>query len=69
MKQVPGASPETVIDEQAMFAAVNALELHRWREAAELPFRKFGATGRTLLIGLGRSARRESTILRGLRPI
>jgi tetratricopeptide (TPR) repeat protein len=33
---VPGARAEAVADHQAMFAARNAMELHRWREAASL---------------------------------
>lgn len=35
-KLVPGAKPENIANHQAMFAAVNAIELHRWKEAASL---------------------------------
>src|SRR5277367_1163231 len=35
-KLVPGAKPENIANHQAMFAAVNAVELHRWKEAASL---------------------------------
>lgn len=35
-KSVPGAKPEDIADHQATFAAVNAIELHRWKEAASL---------------------------------
>ena len=35
-KNVPGAKPENIANHQAMFAAVNAIELHRWKEAASL---------------------------------
>jgi hypothetical protein len=35
-KLVPGAKPESIANHQAMFAAVNAIELHRWKEAASL---------------------------------
>jgi tetratricopeptide (TPR) repeat protein len=36
LKDVPGASAEEIADEQAMFAARNALELHQWKAAAAL---------------------------------
>ncbi|HJT01857.1 MAG TPA: hypothetical protein VJ756_22375 [Terriglobales bacterium] len=36
LKDVPGASSEEIADEQAMFAARNALESHQWKEAATL---------------------------------
>ena len=36
LKHVPGASTEEIADEQAMFAARNALESHQWKEAATL---------------------------------
>ena len=39
-KIVPGAKPEDIADHQATFAAVNALELHRWKEAAALAIPK-----------------------------
>jgi tetratricopeptide (TPR) repeat protein len=35
-KSVPGAKPEDIADHPATFAAVNAIELHRWKEAASL---------------------------------
>lgn len=36
VKHVPGASKGDIIDQQNLFAARNALELHRWKEAASL---------------------------------
>ncbi len=36
VKSVPGAKPEDIADHQAMFAARNAIELRRWKEAASL---------------------------------
>jgi hypothetical protein len=39
-KSVPGAKPEDIADHQATFAAVNAIELHRWKEAASLAIPK-----------------------------
>ena len=36
LKNVPGAGSEEIADEQAMFAARNALESHHWKEAATL---------------------------------
>ena len=39
-KSVPGAKPEDIADHQALFAAVNAIELHRWKEAASLAIPK-----------------------------
>ncbi len=39
-KIVPGAKPEDIADHQAIFAAVNAIELHRWKEAASLAIPK-----------------------------
>ncbi len=36
VKSVPGARPEAIADHQALFAARNAIELHRWKEAAAL---------------------------------
>jgi tetratricopeptide (TPR) repeat protein len=35
-KNVPGAKAEDIANHQAMFAAVNAIELRRWKEAASL---------------------------------
>ncbi|MGB0035852.1 MAG: tetratricopeptide repeat protein, partial [Candidatus Acidiferrales bacterium] len=37
VKNVPGISEEDLADFQSIFAARNALELHRWKEAAGLP--------------------------------
>ena len=37
---VPGAKPEGIADHQAMFEARNAIELHRWKEAASLPIHR-----------------------------
>ena len=37
LENVPGADRESVAEHQAWFAARNAFELHRWKEAAELP--------------------------------
>jgi hypothetical protein len=39
LKDVPGAKSEDVAERQATFEARNALELHRWNEAAALPVR------------------------------
>ncbi|HXA77999.1 MAG TPA: hypothetical protein VNV41_12785 [Candidatus Acidoferrales bacterium] len=36
VKSVPGARAEGIADHQALFAARNAIELHRWKEAASL---------------------------------
>jgi hypothetical protein len=36
VKSVPGAKAEDIADHQASFAARNAIELHRWKEAAAL---------------------------------
>jgi tetratricopeptide (TPR) repeat protein len=36
VKAVPGAKAEGIADHQALFAARNAIELHRWKEAASL---------------------------------
>jgi hypothetical protein len=36
VKSVPGAKAEGIADHQALFAARNAIELHRWKEAASL---------------------------------
>jgi tetratricopeptide (TPR) repeat protein len=36
LKSVPGASAENIADHEGYFAARNALELHRWKEAAAL---------------------------------
>jgi len=36
VKAVPGAKPEGIADHQALFSARNAIELHRWKEAASL---------------------------------
>jgi tetratricopeptide (TPR) repeat protein len=36
VKSVPGARAEAIADHQALFAARNAIELHRWTEAASL---------------------------------
>jgi tetratricopeptide repeat protein len=40
LRSVPGASAEEIADEQAMFAARNALESHQWKEAATLAIPK-----------------------------
>jgi len=37
LDNVPGADHESIAEHQAWFAARNAFELHRWKEAAELP--------------------------------
>ena len=37
LANVPGADRESIAEHQAWFAARNAFELHRWKEAAELP--------------------------------
>ncbi len=37
LTNVPGADHESIAEHQAWFAARNAFELHRWKEAAELP--------------------------------
>jgi len=37
LENVPGADRESIAEHQAWFAARNAFELHRWKEAAELP--------------------------------
>ncbi|MGH9727398.1 MAG: hypothetical protein ACRD33_00515 [Candidatus Acidiferrales bacterium] len=37
LKNVTGASAEDIADNQAIFAARNAFELHQWKEAAALP--------------------------------
>src|SRR5579862_2251527 len=39
-KSVPGAGAEQTADHQALYAAVNAIELHRWKEAASLAIPK-----------------------------
>jgi len=36
LKSVPGAKPEEIAEDQALFEARNAMELHRWKEAASL---------------------------------
>ncbi|MDR3721531.1 MAG: hypothetical protein P4L00_08020 [Candidatus Acidoferrales bacterium] len=36
VRTVPGAKAEDVADHQSLFAARNAIELHRWKEAASL---------------------------------
>src|ERR1700730_8332465 len=40
LPSVPGADRESIAEHQAWFAARNALELHRWKEAAALPIPK-----------------------------
>jgi len=40
LQSVPGAGAEEITDTQARFAARNALESHRWKEAAALPIPK-----------------------------
>src|SRR5258708_36361573 len=37
LASVPGADQESIAEHQAWFSARNAFELHRWKEAAELP--------------------------------
>jgi tetratricopeptide (TPR) repeat protein len=37
LASVPGADQESIAEHQAWFAARNAFELHRWKEAADLP--------------------------------
>ena len=37
LANVPGADKESIAEHQAFFAARNAFELHRWKEAATLP--------------------------------
>lgn len=37
LENVPGADQESIAEHQAWFAARNAFESHRWKEAAELP--------------------------------
>lgn len=39
-QSVPGAKPENIADHSAAFAAVNAMELHQWTEAASLEIPK-----------------------------
>ncbi|HEY6904051.1 MAG TPA: hypothetical protein VI216_07060 [Candidatus Acidoferrales bacterium] len=39
-KSVPGAGAEQTADHQALYAAVNAIELHQWKEAASLAIPK-----------------------------
>lgn len=39
LMNVPGAKAEGIAEHQAMFEARNAVELHRWKEAASLPVR------------------------------
>ncbi len=39
-KSMPGAGAEQTADHQALYAAVNAIELHRWKEAASLAIPK-----------------------------
>ena len=40
LETVPGADHESIAEHQAWFAARNAFESHRWKEAAELPIPK-----------------------------
>jgi dipeptidyl aminopeptidase/acylaminoacyl peptidase/tetratricopeptide (TPR) repeat protein len=40
LKSVPGATEDQITEEQALFSARNALELHQWKEAASLPVSK-----------------------------
>ena len=40
LKDVPGAAPDDIVDEQGYLAARNAVELQRWKEAAGLPVAK-----------------------------
>jgi tetratricopeptide (TPR) repeat protein len=37
LKNVPGANSGDILDHEGYFAARNAIELHRWKEAAALP--------------------------------
>ena len=37
LKDVPGAKPEDIAEHESVFEARNAVELHRWKEAAALP--------------------------------
>ena len=37
LRSVPGATEDQITEEQALFSARNALELHQWKEAASLP--------------------------------
>ncbi len=37
LENVPGADHESIAEHQAWFAARNAFELHRWKEAVDLP--------------------------------
>lgn len=37
LEDVPGADRESIAEHQAWFSARNAFELHRWKEAADLP--------------------------------
>jgi tetratricopeptide (TPR) repeat protein len=37
LENVPGASRKSIVEHQAWLAARNAFELHRWKEAADLP--------------------------------
>jgi Tetratricopeptide repeat len=40
LDKVPGGKPEEIADKKAELAAQNAIELHRWKEAAALPIPK-----------------------------
>jgi tetratricopeptide (TPR) repeat protein len=52
LKKVPGASAEDIANHEGWFAARDALELHRWKEAAELevPNVKLSWQGSTYLV-------------------
>jgi len=65
LKKVPGASADGIAEHQADFAARNALELHRWKEAAALPIPAVRAdeqkpTYRVRAIGAARAGDVES---------
>jgi tetratricopeptide (TPR) repeat protein len=60
LANVPGADHESIAEHQAWFAARNAFELHRWKEAATLPIphvppESQESTYKVLAIGAARS--------------
>jgi len=56
LENVPGASRKSVAEHQAWLAARNVFELHRWKEAAELPIPTSGPILRNPRIGCAPSA-------------
>lgn len=60
LESVPGANRRSIAEHQAWLAARNAFELHRWKEAAELPIPHIprdsqGSTYKVRAIGAARS--------------